>query len=88
MVFDTGSVVLFVIGIFLLYLCCWFFIKPLKWLFRLFLSCLLGAAAIWVFDLIGGGLGWHLALNPLTALITGVLGLPGMVMMLVFGTFL
>ena len=74
MVFDMGSIFMYILGLFLLYLCCWLFLKPLKWLFRLLLSCVLGAAA--------------LALNPLTAMITGVLGAPGMILMLFLGSFL
>ena len=88
MVFDMGSIYMYILGLFLLYLCCWLFLKPLKWLFRLLLSCVLGAAALAVFNLVAGLAGWHLALNPLTAMITGVLGAPGMILMLFLGSFL
>lgn len=88
MVFDMGSIFLYLTGLFLLYLCCWLFLKPLKWLFRLFLSCAAGAAALAVFNFAAGFAGWHLALNPLTAMVTGVLGAPGMVLMLFLNSFL
>ncbi len=83
MVFDAGSVFLYVVGLFLLYLCCWIFIKPLKWLLRLGGSWLMGGAAVALWNFLAGGAGWGLALNPLTAMITGVLGVPGMILIFI-----
>ncbi len=83
MVFDVGSVILYIIGLFILYLFCWIFIKPIKWLFKLGISCVLGALAIGGMNFLAGGIGWHIALNPLTAMIAGVLGLPGMVLSII-----
>lgn len=83
MVFDTGSVILCVVGLFFLYLFCWFFLRPLKWLLKLLISCLIGGAAIVLLNLVFGGLGWHVPLNPLTAVISGVMSAPGLVMIYV-----
>ena len=87
MVFDMGSVFIYIVGIFLLYLCCRLFLKPIKWLLKLVLSCGIGAAAIAVFNYFASFMDLHLAINPLTAMITGILGIPGMIMMLVLRSF-
>ncbi len=88
MAMDAGTVFLYVIGLFFLYLLCWIFIKPLKWLLRLGGSCLLGGVTIGVCNVLFSGLGWHLAINPLTAMTTGVLGIPGMILARVLGSVL
>ncbi len=77
---DAGSILLYTAGFFILYLCCWVFLKPLKWLLRLGFSCLLGGAAIVLWNLFGGSMGMVLTLNPLTAMFAGVLGIPGMIL--------
>ena len=88
MVFDMGSVFVYLAGLFLLYLCCRLFLKPLKWLLHLFFHCLLGTGGILLFNFVAGSAGWHLAVNPLTAITSGVLGVPGAVMMLFLQSFL
>ncbi|MEE1012887.1 MAG: pro-sigmaK processing inhibitor BofA family protein [Clostridia bacterium] len=88
MIFDTGSIFLYLVGIFLLYLFCRIFLKPIKWLMKLALSCLLGGVGILACNWIFGALGWHIALNPLTAMITGVMGIPGMIMAQILTTIL
>lgn len=88
MIVDMGSVVLYLVGIFLLYLICRLFLKPIKWLFHLGLSCLAGGAGILLSNWMFGVFGWHLALNPLTAMIAGVLGIPGMILTQLLSTIL
>lgn len=78
MILDAGSIFLYLGGFFILYLLCWLFIKPIKWLLRLGLSSLLGGVGILLFNLLFKWSGLYIALNPLTCLITGVLGIPGM----------
>lgn len=53
--------------------------KPLEAVLQLAGSTLIGGLALWVLNLIGGLFGIHLALNPASAVIVGVLGLPGVV---------
>ncbi len=80
MAIDTGAVLLSMAGVFLLYLVCRVFLKPIKWLAKLVLSTALGGLGIAVGNLALGYFGIHLALNPLNAMILGVLGIPGMAM--------
>lgn len=79
MVFDFGTIGAYTLGLFLLYVCCWLFLKPIKWFLKLMLNSTLGGVFIFIINMIGGYFNFHIALNPLTALITGVLGLPGIV---------
>jgi inhibitor of the pro-sigma K processing machinery len=55
----------------------WFH-RPSLWLLQAAWRCLAGGAAVWAVDWAGRGLGLHVALNPVTALIAGFLGVPGL----------
>ena len=69
----------YIIGLFVLYILCRIFIKPLKWLLRLGISCLFGCIAMSVVNYIFAKHGVVFEINPLTAMMSGVLGVPGMI---------
>lgn len=71
-------------GLFLIYLLGKLLIVPLKWVGRLVLSSLIGGVVLMAANLIGGYWGIFVPLNLLTAAITGLLGLPGAVCLLLF----
>lgn len=80
---TLSSIVIGVISLFILYILCKIFISPIKWLFRLILGCIAGVAAMLISNLILSGLGITFSINPLTAMISGVLGIPGMVLTII-----
>lgn len=82
MVFDMGSIFTYLLGLFLVYICCWLFLKPIKWILRLLVSCLIGCLFMMAINYMGGFVNVHLAINPLSAMVTGVLGVPGVVLLL------
>ncbi len=81
MVFDAPSIFAYVFGLFLIYVFCWLFIRPFKWLFRLLISGVLGGVMLVAVNILGGFAGLQIAVNPLTALVAGVLGVPGVVLL-------
>ncbi|MFZ5816227.1 MAG: pro-sigmaK processing inhibitor BofA family protein [Bacillota bacterium] len=52
--------------------------KPLEVLLRLLGSSLVGGLALWLVNLAGGLFGFHLGLNPVSAAVVGILGVPGL----------
>ncbi len=80
---TLSSIVIGIISLFILYILCKIFISPIKWLFRLMLGCIAGVAAMLISNLILSGLGITFSINPLTAMISGVLGIPGMVLTII-----
>jgi len=56
---------------------------PLRLVARVAYRTLLGAGLLWVLNLIGNLAGYHLPLNLPTAMTAGLLGLPGLVVILV-----
>lgn len=81
---EVGIFAAYAAGLFLIYILGKLLIVPLKWAGRLAINSLLGGVLILVINAVCGGWGIFLPLNPLTAVITGVLGLPGVLCLLLF----
>lgn len=81
---EVGIFIAYAAGLFLIYLMGRFLLVPLKWAGRLVLSGLIGGVFIVLVNVIGGNWGIFVPLNILTAAITGVLGLPGAICLLLF----
>ncbi len=57
---------------------------PLKWLFKLALHAAIGFVALFVFNFLGSFVGISLELNTFNAVVTGLLGVPGVILLLLF----
>jgi len=80
---DLGQTALAVLlALFLLAALIRIFRTPLRLAFRLLANTLLGFLALWAVNLTAGFTGILLGLNLLNALVIGVLGLPGLVLLL------
>lgn len=55
---------------------------PIKWVFKLFIHALSGFVALWVLNLFGSFVGLSIEISWLSAIIVGVLGLPGVIVLL------
>ena len=70
-------IVSFVLGLVLICLTGYLLLVPMKFMWRLLAGGVLGALALLLVNLLGGMLGFHVAVNPFTAMAVGFLGLPG-----------
>lgn len=84
---EAGIFLAYAAGLFFIYLLGKFLIVPLKWVGRLILSSVIGGVFILALNLVGGHWGIFLPLNLLTAVITGLLGVPGVVLLLLYFNF-
>ena len=57
--------------------------KPIKWAFKLLLHALFGYIFLFAFNLVGSFVGISLQINWLSAIISGVFGIPGVVVLLI-----
>ena len=55
---------------------------PIKWLGKLIIHAILGYVALFVFNFVGAWVGISIGLNWINAAVTGVLGVPGVVLLL------
>ena len=57
---------------------------PLQLLFKLILHAAVGFLALFVFNFLGSYIGVSLEINLFRAIVTGVLGVPGVILLLLF----
>lgn len=88
MVFDTKSIMIYIGILILMLFLITLFMKPLKWLLKLIINTVLGGIVIVLINSVGGIAGVMLSLNPISAAITGVLGLPGLAAVIVAQLFI
>ena len=78
-----GSILAFAAGLLVLWLICKLLAFPLKVLWKLVVNALLGAVILFLFNFVGGFFSLSIPINALNALITGVLVVPGVILLLV-----
>ncbi|MGI6013508.1 MAG: pro-sigmaK processing inhibitor BofA family protein [Oscillospiraceae bacterium] len=77
-----SSIVILVAGVLLMILLIRILSVPLRWLFKVLINAAIGYVALMIFNFFGGFIGLQLAINWVTILVTGFLGLPGVVLLL------
>lgn len=60
---------------------------PLKIVFKLVINGIAGGILLLLVNFIGGPLGINIAINGATALIAGLLGIPGVLFLIIFNMF-
>ena len=64
------------------------FSVPLKALFKLIMNSVLGGLLIFIINLIGAVWNFHIGLNIVTAILVGILGIPGAVLLVILKLFI
>jgi len=81
MTLDYNVIAAYIAGILFLYLLGRLFLIPARIILKLFFNAIIGGAALVVINAIGGLFGFHIALNIISALIVGILGIPGILLL-------
>ncbi|HZJ83429.1 MAG TPA: pro-sigmaK processing inhibitor BofA family protein [Clostridia bacterium] len=77
-----GIIIGYALGLILLYLVGWLLLVPLKMILKFIYNGILGGIILWVLNLVGNLIHVTIAINPITALIVGFLGVPGVILIL------
>jgi len=72
----------YALGLILLYVIGWLLLVPLKMLLKFIYNGMIGGVMLWVLNLVGGFFGIAVTINPITALVTGIFGIPGVILIL------
>lgn len=78
---DWRTIIAYAFGILLLYVTVRLLAGPMRFTARLAFHTLVGAVLLLTFNLVGGYFGQTLPLNPVTTLVAGVLGVPGVALL-------
>ena len=84
---ELNSIIVYIACIIFLFLIGKFLVLPLKSIAKLIGNSILGGVLIFIINAIGSIWEFHIGLNIGTAIITGILGIPGVVL-LIFLKFL
>lgn len=80
---EYNIIIAYVIGLFLLYILGWLLVVPRKFLLRLILNGIIGALILFFINMAGKSFGIYVAINPITALVVGFLGIPGIILLVI-----
>ncbi len=78
-----SNILAYLIGLVILYIVGMLLVIPIKVLIKLLINGVIGGVILLVFNLIGGYFGLSIIINPLNAILVGVLGVPGVILLLV-----
>ncbi len=85
---DLNVILAYLFGIVLILFIGKIFLMPLKLVFKLIYNGVIGGIMLYVINFIGSHFGFTIALNPVTALVAGFLGIPGIVLLILVKIFI
>lgn len=83
MTLDISIIIAYIVGIIFLYIIGRVFLIPMKYLVKLIANVVIGGIILIVINFIGGFIGFYIALNVFSALAVGMLGVPGVILLVV-----
>ena len=85
---ELAVILPFVGAILVLFLILKILALPIKLIIKLVINGVIGGAIIWVINLIGAGFGFVITLNWFTAILVGIFGIPGAIVLALLQIFI
>jgi inhibitor of the pro-sigma K processing machinery len=82
-----GTVVGYLLGVLIVFVAAKIFFVPLKKVLRIVLNSALGALVLVIINLFGPFLHIYIGVNPVSALVLGLLGVPGLCLLMILQIF-
>ena len=79
---EYNSIMAFIACLFFLFIFGKIFIVPLKIILRFMLNSLLGGVIVYIINIMGELINFHIGLNIITSIIVGLLGIPGAILII------
>ena len=83
MALDPSTIIAFAVGLIALYVIGLLLVIPIKIILKLIINGIIGGITLLLVNFIGGFIGLTIGINPVTAVIAGFLGLPGVVLLII-----
>lgn len=80
---DYSIIIAYAFGLILLYIIGRILFVPVKFVLKLIYNGIIGGIMLWFLNIVGSYFGLHIAINPVTALVAGFLGVPGVILLVV-----
>ncbi|MDR5658884.1 pro-sigmaK processing inhibitor BofA family protein [Serpentinicella sp. ANB-PHB4] len=81
---ELTVIAAYAVGIILIYAFGSLLLWPIKKIIKLIWNGIMGGILLLIFNFFGGYFDIGLTINPLTAIIAGVLGVPGVILLIIF----
>ncbi|CQR73091.1 SigmaK-factor processing regulatory protein BofA [Sporomusa ovata DSM 2662] len=85
---EFNVIIAYAFGILLIYLIGRMLTMPIRIVLKLIYNGLVGGIVLWVVNFIGAYFSFTIGINPITALIAGFLGIPGVILLILFKLFI
>ncbi len=85
---DNNILITFVVCIIAIFILGKMFAWPLKGILKLVGNSIVGGVIIFLINLVGTSFNFHIGLNIITALVVGILGIPGAALLVILTLFL
>ena len=85
---EFNVIIAYAFGIILIYLIGRMLTMPIRIVFKLIYNGLVGGIMLWMVNFIGAYFSFTIGINPITALIAGFLGIPGVILLILFKLFI
>lgn len=79
---EYDVIIAYALGLLLLYIVGWLLLVPFKIVLKFLLNGIIGGVVLWILNMLSASIGIHIALNPVNALVVGILGIPGIILLL------
>ncbi len=80
---ELGTVLAYIAGIVMLFILGRLFLVPVKFLWKLIYNAVIGGVVLLVLNFIGKFIGFSIPFNIVTSLIVGMLGIPGIILLVI-----
>lgn len=85
---DNNTIIIYIACICFLFIFGRIFLVPIKSILKLMLNSVLGALLIYGINFIGAIFSFHVGLNYITAIVIGILGIPGAILLVLLKLFI
>lgn len=80
---ELNVILAYAFGLILLYIIGYLLLVPIKWIVKLVYNGIVGGVMLLILNFVGGFFDYRIAINPITALVAGFLGIPGVIVMMI-----
>lgn len=85
---NFNNIIVYIACIFFLFIFGKIFIVPIKTMLKLVVNSVIGGVVIFLINFIGAYFNFHIGLNLVTSIFAGILGIPGVIVLVIIKLFM
>lgn len=81
---ELSVIAAYVVGILAIYFIGKMFLMPVRIIWKLIYNGIIGGIMLWIVNFVGASFGFSIGINFISALVAGFLGIPGVILLILF----